>query len=83
MFLLDPSPISARHNSSPSVHSMLRFRTLLLVGHISQFVFFVFIGSGLLLSFGSFLILFRTLAALGLDSLCFEVQQHVMITTTI
>ncbi len=83
MLLLDPSPISARHNSSPSVHSMLRSRTLLLVEHISQFVFFVLIGPGLLLSSGSFLILFRTLAALGLDSLCFEVQLHAVITTTI
>jgi hypothetical protein len=83
MILLDPSFIAARHNSSASVHSMLRSRTLLLGEHISQFVFFEFIGPALLLSSGSFLILFRTLAALGLDSLCFEVQLHAMITTTI
>jgi hypothetical protein len=81
--LLDPSPIAARHNSSLSVHSMLRSRTLLLVEHISPFVSFVSIESGLLLSSGSFSIQFQILAALGLDSLCFEVQQHAMIITTI
>ena len=39
--------------------------------------------SGLLLSSGSFSIRFRILAALGPGSLCFEVQQHAMIITTI